>query len=203
MKAEDIRLIVGLGNPGCRYQNTRHNLGFMVLDKFIEKKSNVKWKQKNLYQSASFSAKTGKIHFLKPLTFMNLSGVAVERFLKENEATPGQMMVLHDDKDIEAGELKIRWNGGDGGHKGIRSIIKEIGTSDFFRLKVGVGGPPPGLSVTDYVLRDIDKASEKTYEFMLDRAAEALEFVIFSDVTKAMNRFNRKVQKDELPGRSC
>jgi peptidyl-tRNA hydrolase, PTH1 family len=186
-------VIVGLGNPGGTYQWTRHNIGFQVLDRLAEE-SHISLGHKH------FKAQYGKgfVHsrdvlLVKPLTFMNLSGLAVKRIIHYYKAGPEDLMVIHDDLDLPFGALRIKRWGGDGGHQGVRSIIDSMGGNNFLRLKVGIGRPPRGMDPADYVLRFFDELERRQLEEVLIRAAECLVVMISEGVETAMNRFQKKL----------
>lgn len=156
------RLIVGLGNPGPEYEDTRHNLGFRVIDALCHKHKIQldRWR----YHARWGEGRIGRypVVLAKPLTFMNLSGQAVKPLLKGLKKGPEDLIVIHDDIDLALGRIKIKSSGGDAGHKGIRSILDELGTDLFLRLRMGVGRPPRGAGVIDYVLSPFfsEEASE-------------------------------------------
>jgi len=186
-------VIVGLGNPGGTYQWTRHNIGFQVLDRLAEE-SHISLGHKR------FKAQYGKgfVHsrdvlLVKPLTFMNLSGLAVKRIIHYYKAGPEDLMVIYDDLDLPFGALRIKRWGGDGGHQGVRSIIDSMGGNNFLRLKVGIGRPPRGMDPADYVLRFFDELERRQLEEVLIRAAECLVVMISEGVETAMNRFQKNL----------
>jgi peptidyl-tRNA hydrolase, PTH1 family len=188
-----VKVIVGLGNPGGTYQWTRHNIGFQVLDRLAEE-SHISLGHKR------FKAQYGKgfVHsrdvlLVKPLTFMNLSGLAVKRIIHYYKAGPEDLMVIHDDLDLPFGALRIKRWGGDGGHQGVRSIIDSMGGNNFLRLKVGIGRPPRGMDPADYVLRFFDELERRQLEEVLIRAAECLVVMISEGVETAMNRFQKNL----------
>ncbi len=180
-------LWVGLGNPGPHYRFTRHNFGFLVLDKFAA--------QKGLsFKNAPFESEISEyqgVFLLKPLTFMNLSGKAVVPWSKKLEIPPERILVVHDDLDLPLGRLKFAPKGGAGGHRGVLSIIEHLGTKEFPRLKLGIGRPPAGISVRDYVLSPFTQEEWPVVEKVLARAVEALEYLLKEDLLKTMSRFNR------------
>jgi peptidyl-tRNA hydrolase, PTH1 family len=188
-----VKVIVGLGNPGGTYQWTRHNIGFEVLDRLAEE-SHISLGHNQ------FKAQYGKgfvhsrdILLVKPLTFMNLSGLAVRRIIHYYKAGPEDLVVIHDDLDLPFGALRIKRWGGDGGHQGVRSIIDSMGGNNFLRLKVGIGRPPRGMDPADYVLRFFDEFERRRLEEVLTRAAECVIVMISEGVETAMNRFQKKL----------
>lgn len=184
-----MKLIFGLGNPGKKYLFTRHNLGFLTIDHYLNDLGVSADKKK--YNS--FYAKTPVFGqnaiFVKPQTFMNRSGVAVAPFLRNFKSQPDDIIVIHDDVDIEEGKIRIKRGGGDGGQKGLRSIITETGGfADFLRIRIGIGRPPEQLEVSDYVLK---KASKAFLKPMVDEACDALDVLLKEGYQAACNEFNR------------
>lgn len=144
------KLIIGLGNPGTKYRNTRHNVGFMVLDQLVK---HLKLKFKTSKTIPADYVWTDDTELIKPQTFMNRSGYAVSRVINKHGLSPKDILVVSDDLDLEIGKLRQRSSGSSGGHNGIQSIIDRIGTNEFSRLKIGIGRPPIGTDPSDYVLR--------------------------------------------------
>ena len=188
-----MKVIVGLGNPGGPYQWTRHNIGFQVLDRLAEEGHiSLSHKQFKAHYGKGF-VHSRDVLLVKPLTFMNLSGLAVKRILNYYKAGPEDLIVIHDDLDLPFGALRIKRWGGDGGHQGVRSIIDSVGGNNFLRLKMGIGRPPRGLDPADYVLRSFDELERHHLEDVLIRAAECLVVMISEGVEMAMNRFQKKL----------
>lgn len=181
-------LVVGLGNPGQAYSKTRHNIGFAVIDRIAEEYS-FELKQKENYIIGKGSIEGNKVILLEPLTFMNRSGLAVRDMIKRNGIQPSELIVVHDDIDMETGKLKIRKDGSSGGHKGVESIIQEIGTREFIRLKIGIGRGE-GVPVEDYVLGKFKKAELPMAKEAVSRAADAVASILKNGAEKAMNSFN-------------
>lgn len=181
-------LIVGLGNPGLEYEKSRHNVGFMVVDRFAEK-MNAKWEKRKLYHF--FEGKKGDSPYLciKPMTYMNLSGVAVSEALSSYGFSTEEVIVVHDDLDLPFGEVRIKKDGGDGGHKGIRSVIEAIG-KDFARIKVGIGRPQEKEEVIDYVLSPFSEEEWRELSPALEDAAFALEFILEKGLNWALSSFH-------------
>ena len=179
-------LICGLGNKGSAYRNTRHNVGYFVLDRFAER------------YGITFSARAagcvvgeGKDALVaKPDTFMNLSGAPVSALMKRRHLLPHSLIVVHDDLDMELGKLKIRWDGGDGGHKGVRSVAEHLHTQDFHRIKIGIGRDPT-VPPEEYVLSRFTPDEAETLNGTLDMAVSALHVILTDGKDKAMNMFNR------------
>ena len=184
-------LIVGLGNPGKEYERTRHNAGWRAIDRLAEKLSCKidKGKFQGLYGQVNYSGK--KLYLLKPQTFMNLSGRSVVQLSAYFNIPPQRIIVLFDDISLEPGRLRIRADGSAGGHNGIKSIIAEIGSQDFPRVKIGVGGKAhPDQDLADHVLSAFSSAEEKNLVSALDRAADAALCIIDRGTYEAANRFN-------------
>jgi peptidyl-tRNA hydrolase, PTH1 family len=169
-------VIVGLGNPGRSYERTRHNAGYLVADE-LAKRHGGSWRRKKKAEAAPVTL--GNATLLKPTTFMNNSGSAVADY------RPEDLIVVHDDLDLEAGTVRVKFGGGAGGHNGLRSIIQRVG-NDFVRVRIGIGRPPTGVTVTDYVLSRM----ESVVRDAIPTAADAVEYVIEHGPEAAMNRFN-------------
>lgn len=182
-------LIVGLGNPGRRYAKTRHNVGFMVTDDLAER-FDITFKERESYKAGKGSMEGNRIILLEPLMFMNRSGFAVREVMNRHGLEAETVIVVHDDIDMETGKLKIRKRGSSGGHKGIESIIRETGMSEFIRVKIGVGREE-GVAVEDYVLGKFRKEEIPCINDTLKRAADAVVMIVAEGVDKAMNRFNQ------------
>ena len=165
-------LIVGLGNIGDEYRNTRHNIGFMVLDA-LAKASNIVFSDKRYGAVANMSLKGKQLLLLKPSTYMNLSGNAVRYWMNKENIQPENLLVVVDDLSLPLGKLRLRAGGSDGGHNGLKSIISNIG-ADFIRLYIGIGRPHEGSSVVDHVLSDFCEDEIALIDEATDRAVEAL-----------------------------
>lgn len=184
-------LIVGLGNPGSEYERTRHNCGFRAIDVLADKLGCKidKAKFQGLYGTANWQGR--KLMLLKPQTFMNLSGRSVLQLSAYFHIPPQKIIVMFDDISLEPGRLRIRGNGSAGGHNGIKSIISELGSQDFPRVKIGVGAKPnPNYDLADWVLSTFSANEEKDLAGALERAADAALCVIADGVPNASNRFN-------------
>lgn len=182
-------LIVGLGNPGNNYADTRHNLGFMAADNFAAR-SEIKFSKKGygaLRGEGSFLSR--KIIVAKPQTYMNLSGNSVLALLKKYSLKPSDILVVCDDFSLPIGKIRLRARGSSGSHNGLASIIENIGT-EFWRLRVGIGTPPPYKDSADYVLERFTKAEKELIEPVILQATEAVEVFIEEGPEKAMSRFN-------------
>lgn len=189
-KSEDW-LIVGLGNPGKEYEKTRHNAGWRAIDILSEKLGCKidKAKFQGLYGQTKYAG--GKLFLLKPLTYMNSSGRSVLQLSAYFHVPPQRIIVLFDDISLEPGRLRIRSDGSAGGHNGIKSIIAELGSQDFPRVKIGVGAKAhPEQDLADWVLSSMSASEEKALVSALDRAADAALCIIDNGVPEAANRFN-------------
>jgi len=185
-------LIVGLGNPGQQYSGTRHNVGFMVLDYLAEKNNltfaDSKWKA--LLTKATVWNKP--VVLLKPETYMNLSGRAVAQAAHFYKSQPADIIIIHDDLDMEFGRMKMVAGGGDGGHKGIRSIIEQLGTKNFPRLKIGIGRPPSPMDPEKYVLGKFDSAEKEMIEQKISFVLEGIRIFLQQGIAAAMTLINQK-----------
>ncbi len=192
IKSPQIKLIAGLGNPGPDYRKTRHNLGFRVVDHLAHK-----FKIGLTVSTPSLESGQGKIKdlavcVLKPQGYMNRSGPPVNAFLEKFCISYREILVIHDDIDLEFGRLKIKKKGGDGGHRGIRSMIDTLGTGDFARLRLGIGRSGEDVDVVDHVLGQFNDRETENLEEFIDRASEAAVKVLCDGVNAGMNQFNRK-----------
>ena len=189
--ANESWLIVGLGNPGKDYAHTRHNVGFRALDILADKLSCKvdKGKFQGLYGQATYGGR--KIFLLKPQTYMNLSGRSVLQLSAYFNIPPQRIIVLFDDISLVPGRLRVRADGSAGGHNGIKSIIAEVGSQDFPRVKIGVGGKAqPEQDLADHVLSGFSSLEEKALVSALDRAADAALCIIEKGVPETANRYN-------------
>ena len=190
-KNEENWLIVGLGNPGKEYEKTRHNCGFRALDVLADNLGCKvdKLKFQGLYGQVNYQGK--KLYLLKPQTYMNLSGRSVLQLSAYFHIPPQQIIVLFDDISLEPGRLRIRADGSAGGHNGIKSIIQEVGSQAFPRVKIGVGAKPhPEYDLADWVLSAFTAQEEKALAVSLKNAADATLAIIDRGVPEAANRFN-------------
>ena len=190
-KSNESWLIVGLGNPGKEYAHTRHNAGFRALDVLADKLGSKvdKLKYQGLYCQTNYSGK--KVFLLKPQTYMNLSGRSVLQLSSYFNIPPQRIIVLFDDISLPPGRLRIRGDGSAGGHNGIKSIIAELGSQEFPRVKIGVGGKAhPDQDLADHVLSSFSAKEEKDLKSALDRAADAALIIIDKGVAEAANRYN-------------
>lgn len=184
--------VVGLGNPGKRYSGTRHNVGFTFIKK-TAKEWKVKLRKKIFFSKAGeVKRKEEKILLALPQTYMNKSGLTVKKIMEGRDIKPEHLVVVYDDLDIPLGEIRIRKRGGPGTHKGMSSIVEEIRTEEFPRIRVGLGPLPGGENAVNYVLSSFDKAEESRLEEGLRKAREALEMILSGEVERAMNTYNHR-----------
>lgn len=171
---------MGLGNPGRSYERTRHNAGYLVVDE-LARRYGGSWRKKKKAEAADVSVGPKNVTLLKPTTFMNLTGSALAGRRADD------LILVHDDLDLDPGTVRVKVGGGAGGHNGLRSAIQNVG-ADFVRVRVGIGRPPEGarISVTDFVLGRMDGAVKEA----IPAAADAVEFVVENGPEAAMNRFN-------------
>ena len=190
-KKTDSWLIVGLGNPGKEYTNTRHNCGFRAIDLLAEKLGCKidKGKFQGLFGQTTYQGR--KLFLLKPLTYMNASGLSVLQLSAYYAIPPSRIIVLFDDISLDPGRLRIRADGSAGGHNGIKSLIRELGTEAFPRVKIGVGAKPhPQMDLADWVLSTFNAAEQKTINATLPYAADAALSIIERDIPETANRYN-------------
>jgi PTH1 family peptidyl-tRNA hydrolase len=182
--------VVGLGNPGRKYQRTRHNIGFMVLEQ-ISLAHGFKPTEKKLYISARGSIGEQDVLLMEPLTFMNLSGLAVREVLRRFHFSPESLVVIHDDLDMETGKLKIKVGGSSGGHRGVESIIQNIGSEDFIRVKIGIGREEE-MPAEEFVLSKFKRKEINTIKQSINDASDAILCILQEGTSQAMSRFNKR-----------
>ncbi|MEN8614588.1 aminoacyl-tRNA hydrolase [Dehalogenimonas sp. THU2] len=190
-----MKLIIGLGNPGREYSGTRHNIGFAVLSS-LARKHGINFDKRCCHSRAGEGRIAGlDVALAKPQTYMNLSGDAVAALMRRYRVKIGDIVVIQDDLDLPLGRIRIRAGGSAGGHNGLKSIIASTGSTEFSRLKIGIGRPEtagtPGRYVVDHVLSDFDAIDRKIADEAVTRAVEAIEVMIEDGLEAAMNRFNR------------
>ena len=179
-----------MGNPGERYRDTRHNLGYRVVESFSRLSGAGKTFHLRRSCCAGAGGRSRRVLLAQPRTFMNLSGGAVAELMRRYHLGPGQLIVVYDDLDLPPGRLRLRSGGSSGGHRGVQSIIDTIGTADFLRLRIGIGRPPD-VDPSFYVLEVPPPHEEELLEAAVERAAEALGVLLEKGLEEAMNRFNR------------
>ena len=184
-------LIAGLGNPTAKYENTRHNAGFDVIDVLAQKYNIKVTENKNKALCGTGIIEGEKVMLVKPQTFMNLSGESISAILNFYKMDPTtQLIVIYDDITLAPGKLRIRKKGSAGGHNGIKNIIARIGTQDFMRIRVGVGEKPADWDLVDYVLSRFSKEDRKLVEEAMEDAADAAAMMVRGEVDRAMNEYN-------------
>lgn len=186
------RLIIGLGNPGDRYFETKHNVGFMLLDK-IAKRENVTFNHDKIFQAdiATTFIDGEKIYLVKPTTFMNESGKAVHALMAYYGLDEKDILVAYDDLDMAVGKIRFRQKGSAGGHNGIKSIVKHIGTQEFDRIKIGIGRPKGKMSVVNHVLSGFDTEDRIEIDLALEKLDKAVNFYLEEDdFDTIMRKFN-------------
>jgi len=183
-------LIVGLGNPGREYAQTRHNIGFMLIDRLTVRLNarGMKVQSKAIVITAQYEGR--KLILAKPQTYMNLSGQSVQGLLRFYKLPPGQLLVAHDDLDLPFCTLRMRPGGGAGGQKGIKSTIEQLGTNEFARLRLGIDRPPGRMDAAAYVLQEFTPKELLTVSETLDKAADAALTWVMEGLNAAMNKFN-------------
>ncbi|OEU44728.1 MAG: aminoacyl-tRNA hydrolase [Desulfobacterales bacterium S7086C20] len=201
MLEDRTRLIVGLGNPGEKYQFTRHNIGFMVVDHLAQD-----WRLALDKQKFDTAFGRGKVENLpvilaKPMTFMNRVGPAVRNLAHFFRLDTQDITVIHDDLDLVFGTLKIKEKGGDGGHNGVKSLIAAFGTDAFTRIRIGIGRPQDEQGITNYVLSKFDAKQEGLIQDIIMAGQDAVEIVLSKGVSEAMDRFHGKKIPESNVGR--
>ena len=186
-----MKLVVGLGNPGKEYENTRHNIGYELADMFA-KKYNCSFRTERKFEADIFDIKINgeKVIVAKPLTYMNLSGQAVRPLLAYYKLSVEDLFVIYDDINLDLGKIRFRAKGSDGGHNGVKSIILETKSDKFHRLKVGIGPQPQFMKSESFVLANFPKESEELLNETIKMSAAAVDFYLNNDIQTAQNRFN-------------
>jgi PTH1 family peptidyl-tRNA hydrolase len=194
-----LKVVVGLGNPGEEHRGTRHNAGHVVVAGLAAEFRIGLAAGRGDFVSGAGSIGGAKVLLVLPLTYMNRSGDAVRDALAASGALPDQLLVVCDDVDLPLGQLRFRRRGSDGGHNGLGSIIERLGTEAFARLRLGVGRPPEGVEVADFVLDRFSPEEEEPARDMTRRGIEALVLMLHEGLTAAMNEFNRRI----IPEAGC
>ncbi|MCX6019577.1 MAG: aminoacyl-tRNA hydrolase [Chloroflexi bacterium] len=187
---DNRRVIAGLGNPGRQYERNRHNIGFMAVDELARKHGLTFDKMMSKGMVALGEIARIKVALVKPQTFMNASGQCVGPVLKFYKSTAEDLLVLYDELDLPAGQLRMRKSGSAGGHNGMKSIIQTIGTQEFPRLRMGIGRPPGRMDPAAYVLQNFDAGERADVVELIDRAVAAVEIWLTAGIEPAMNRAN-------------
>ncbi len=195
-------LVVGLGNPGPTYASHRHNVGFRVVDE-LARRAQSGWSKSvglraDVVQTritsvgvlGGIGADADSVVLLKSLTFMNESGLAVSKAVSYYKVEPSGLIVIHDELDLDFGQIRLKFGGGDNGHNGLKSIRRRLGTGDFYRVRFGIGRPPGSQNPADYVLSAFPAAGVADLGYEVDRCADAVELLLTSGLEQAQNRFN-------------
>lgn len=186
----DGLLVVGLGNPGPEYAETRHNAGFDVLV-CLARRQGARWSRPLGVRGETARIRLGReVVLLRPLTFMNVSGDAVRPVLRKLRLSPSEVVLVYDDMDLPAGRLRLRGGGGSGGHRGVASVIAALGTEAFPRVRLGIGRPPEGRDAADYVLSRLPAGERAAWNAVVERAADAVACICARGLDPAMQRFN-------------
>ena len=183
-------IIAGLGNPGKKYENTRHNIGFITIDSLASKHNITvdKLKFKALVGEGRISGQ--KVILVKPQTYMNLSGESIQEVMNFYKVDPENLIIIYDDIDLDLGALRIRKSGSAGTHNGMRSVVQHINSTAFPRIRIGMGGPKG--DIVDFVIGGMSKAESEVLKETVDKAAEAIDCIIESGIDMSMNRYNTK-----------
>jgi peptidyl-tRNA hydrolase, PTH1 family len=189
-------LVVGLGNPGPAFASQRHNVGYRVADE-LSRRMGVRFSAKRGMRAEVAEGRGGplgddgsRLVLAKSRTFMNETGAAVSRLLSYYKLQPAQMIVVHDELDIDPGQLRVKLGGGDNGHNGLRSIRKSLGTGDFYRVRIGVGRPPGRQDPADFLLSNFPSSAREDVEVEISRAADAVESLVLVGLDRTQSNFN-------------
>lgn len=194
----NIKFIVGLGNPGEKYSNTRHNFGFKAVDKIVQEE-NLSWKNWNDMASITFYRRNGNnILIAKPITYMNNSGFPISALLKYYKIVPEEMFVMYDDYSIPTGEYKFRATGSSGGHNGIKSIITQTGTTIFPRMKLGMGPLPQNAKIIDFVLTNFNNQDKEKIDNVLSQIKNIVDNIIDLGFDKAISNIANLQKKNKI-----
>ena len=186
-----MKLVVGLGNKGREYENTRHNMGFMLVDRYLQYKNITdKFKEKFNAMYIETTINNEKVIFIKPMTYMNNSGIAVRAFVDFYKLNSEDILVISDDLDLDLGKFRLRRNGSSGGHNGLKSIISHLGTDNFKRLRIGISNDED--DVINYVLSKFSKKELNEIDTMFDTLVDVLDDYFVMDFTSLMSKYNRK-----------
>ncbi len=193
---KEIYLIAGFGNPGREYRNTRHNVGFKLIDSLVTEFNTKLTKVQFKAMIGSFEHENAHVILAKPQTFMNLSGQAVSSLIRFYKIPLDHVIVAHDDIDLPLGTIRIRPGGGSGGQKGLASTIEKLGTQDFPRMRIGIGRPSGSQEAAGYVLQEFSKTDEKILGEVLPTAVQAIRTFVSGGLDAAMTRFNGSITKE-------
>lgn len=197
-KMIDMYIIAGLGNPGKEYNNTRHNVGFDVIDELVDKYNISVLETRNKALTGKGVVAGQKVILVKPLTYMNLSGESIRPLADYYKIDPEtELIVISDDISLPPGALRVRKKGSAGGHNGLKNIIKQLGNENFMRIRMGVGEKPKQYDLADWVLGHFSKEDRKAVDEAAVKAVHAIEMILTEGVDAAMNEYNRKVRTEE------
>ena len=193
-------LVVGLGNPGSTYARNRHNIGAMVVHE-LAKRAGATWKTRRLPRAETADARLGptgfgpspsadRLHLAIGRTFMNLSGIPVRNLLDDTKIRPDHLIVIHDELDLDLGQLRVKFGGGDNGHNGLKSIRAMVRSGDYFRVRLGISRPAPWMDVADWVLTNFDSAEQEKLKEMISLGADAVESLVQLGLDPTQSRFN-------------
>ena len=195
-----IRLLVGLGNPGPEYDATRHNAGFWWLDAVARKLGTTLMPQRSYFGlAAKASTEHGVVWLLQPMTYMNLSGKSVAALARFFKIEPEEILVAHDELDLMPGQVKIKCGGGHAGHNGLRDIHAQLGSADYWRLRLGIGHPGVKAEVVDYVLRKPTAEHRELIEQTIARSVESLDLLLAGEMERAMMKVHAKPPRPKAP----
>ncbi len=186
-----MKVIVGLGNPGKQYEQTRHNIGFQAIEALKDRWNVHQMQTKFNGAYATVHRPEGKVILVQPMTYMNLSGECVRPLIDYFNVPVEDVIVLYDDLDLALGEMRLRFKGGAGGHNGMKSLIQHLGTNEFKRIRLGIGRPTNRQPVVDYVLAPFTATERQEVKDVIQRAADACEAALTEDFQDVMNRFNQ------------
>lgn len=192
-EAANVKLVVGLGNPGSEYASSRHNAGFTVIEQLLATFPAGRFTEVNAAASRFFCGRFRQrpLYLQQPLTYMNLSGEAVLAAVRRLGIAPSEILVVSDDLELPLGRLRLRRSGSDGGHNGLKSVIEKLGTQEFKRLRIGIGRPEHG-SVSDYVLGDFEAGERERFDAAIAAAVKAVRLILSVPFELAMNEVNRR-----------
>jgi len=193
---KEFYLIAGFGNPGREYRNTRHNVGFRLIDSMVSEFNTKLTKVQFKAMTGTIELDNARIILAKPQTFMNLSGQAVAALMLFYKIPLNKVLVAHDDIDLPLGTIRIRPGGGSGGQKGLASTIEKLGTQDFPRMRIGIGRPSGSQEAAGYVLQEFSNSDEKVLQDVLPQAVEAIKVFVAEGLDAAMTRYNGNITKE-------
>lgn len=191
-----VKLIVGLGNPGEQYEQTRHNAGFAFLDN-VANRCRVEWQKQSRFDGVTAEAELNgqKLIFLKPMTYMNRSGLSVGKLVRYYKFAPEEMLVVHDELELASGLVRLKHGGGHAGHNGLRDIISVLDARDFYRLRIGIGRPGAGIKVADYVLSRCGQSERVMWSTAFEQVNSIMEWLLVPDLAKANAALEQAIQK--------